>query len=744
MAVAVLSTISTSAQTFLPDVTGGNSEAQAELETTYSDSLDAKNLRTWMEQMTTRPHHAGAPKTLENALFMVERFRSWGFEAQIKTYYVLFPTPVKRSLTLNKPTKYTASLTEEIQDDTPVGKAIREEGLPPFNAYSADGKVTANLVYVHQGLPADYEELERRGIDVTGKIVIAQYGGSWRGIKPKLAHEKGAIGCIIYNEPQDDGYGPGPGYPEGAYKHESAVQRGSIYDLPRRPGDPLTPYYGSTELADRIPREEAETLVPIPTLPISSSDARPLLEALGGDVVPSNWRGALPITYRTGGVGQAEVTLETKFDWKNVPAHNVIAKMEGSRYPEEWVIRGNHHDAWVIGATDPISGIVAMLEEARAIGELARSGWRPKRTLVYCAWDAEEPGLLGSTEWVEDNAEELDEKAVAYINTDGNSRGFLSISGSHAFEPLAAAVADTVIDPQSGVSVAERRQSYLLVEGTDKQKATARKSASLKMGALGSGSDYSAFIQHMGIASFNVRFGGEGVGGEYHTAFDTFDHYTRFKDPEFAYGVALADVCGRLTLRLANADLLPFAFDTTAKTVSEYVDDVIELADKKRDEIEKFNALIDDGHFERAADPTKAFSVPEKREPVPHLNFAPLLNARDTLDEAAAEYAEIRKRIDNEKNEIDPDTLARINKFMFQSERAFTNPDGLPRRPWFRHQIYAPGYYTGYGVKTLPGIREGIEERNYYEAEEQIQETADAIFRFASMVTAINNALDVR
>lgn len=726
------------------DVKGSGSDSHRKLEEAYSRQLNAGNLRSWMEQMTTRPHHLGAPKTKDNALFLLEQFRSWGYEADLSTYYVLFPTPEKRSLTLNKPTRYTASLTEVIHDKSEVGDAIREEGLPPFNAYSADGKVTGDLVYVHEGLPADYEELEKNGIDVKGKIVIVQYGGSWRGIKPKLAAEKGAIGCIIYNEPQDDGYGPGEAYPEGKYKHDTAVQRGSIYDLPRRPGDPLTPFYGSTKDAKRISRDEAETLVPIPVLPISSSDARPFLEALTGPVAPQRWRGALPITYRMGGQGEAEVTLEAKFKWDNVPAYNVIAKMMGTDYPDEWVIRGNHHDAWVVGASDPISGMVAVMEQARAMSELVKDGWKPKRTIVFCAWDAEEPGMLGSTEWVEDNRNELNKKAVAYINTDGNSRGFLRVSGSHAYEPLAASVADAVIDPQTGASVAKRRQSYTLVNGSADAKAKARKSASLPMGALGSGSDFSAFIQHMGISSFNVGFGGEGSAGEYHTSFDTFDHYSRFKDPKFEYGVALADVCGRLTLRLLNADVLPVSFGAIADTVSGYVDEVVKLADTQREEVDQFNALIDDGHLGRAADPTKTFSMPKNREAVPHFNFAPLLTARDEFIVAAEEYQELRGQYDKGEIQLNANAMKNLNSLLYTSERAFTNPDGLPRRPWFRHQIYAPGYYTGYGVKTLPGVREGIEERNYEEAQEQIYETADAISRYTSMVNQANGMLRSR
>ncbi|MFP6615159.1 MAG: M28 family peptidase, partial [Candidatus Hydrogenedentota bacterium] len=579
----------------LPGFLGEGSKAEIALEAKYESLLDADNLRGWMKEMTTRPHHLGAPKTKENAELIAELFRSWGYDTEIEVFYVLFPTPKHRKLTLNKPTHFEADLNENIFAPGSDKQALLDEGLPPFNAYSADGRVTGNLVYVNEGLPRDYEVLAQHGIDVRGNIVIAQYGGSWRGIKPKVAAEMGAIGCIIYNEPQDDGYGRGDAYPEGAYKHDSAVQRGSIYDLPRRPGDPLTPGVGSTRDAPRIAMKDAETLMTIPVLPISSGNAIKLLSALGGAVVPASWRGALPISYRFGGQGISEVTLEAEFNWEALtPTYNVIATLKGSEFPDEWVMRGNHHDAWVIGASDPMSGLVAMLEQARAISELVKDGWKPKRTIKFCAWDGEEPGLLGSTEWVEHHADDLDEHAVVYINTDGNSRGFFSIGGSHALEPLAASVAHAVTDPQTGVSISERRRSASMVRGDAKAKKAARGSRDLPLSALGSGSDYSAFLQHAGIASFNVGFGGEGVGGEYHTSFDTFDHYTRFKDPKLEYGVALANVCGRLTMRLADADILPFAFSSTAKTIERYVDEIVSMADERREEAEQFNDLVDD------------------------------------------------------------------------------------------------------------------------------------------------------
>ena len=482
-----------------------NEEAaqQLRLEKMMDERINRQNLDTWMKKLSARPHYVGTEYGRQNAEWMAEQFRSWGYDTKIETYQVLFPYPKVRLLEMTAPKRVKAKLAAiavEGDDYTRQGKEL----LPSYNAFSADGDVEAELVFVNYGVPADYEELEKRGIDVKGKIVIAKYYGSWRGIKPKLAAEKGAIGCIIYSDPKDDGYYQGDVYPKGAYKNATGVQRGSVMDMPTYPGDVLTPGYAATEDAERLDRADAPTITAIPVLPISYEDAQPLLEALEGPVAPENWRGALPITYHIG-PGPAKVRLKLEFDWQLKPAHNVIATMPGEVYPDDWVIRGNHHDAWVHGASDPVSGMVALMEEARVIAELAKEGHRPKRTLIYCAWDAEEPGLIGSTEWVEDHFEELREKTVAYVNTDGNSRGFLSAGGSHNLETLVAQVAESVMDPQTGVSVNKRRNAALEVSGQE---------PGFRLSALGSGSDYSPFLQHAGIASLNIGYGGEGSGGE--------------------------------------------------------------------------------------------------------------------------------------------------------------------------------------------------------------------------------------
>ena len=711
---------------FILGFTQEGAERELALEEQFDTYLNVDNLRGWMQRMTLKPRHVGAPYTKETADFIAGQFRSWGYETTIEEFQVLFPTPRTRILEMIEPEPFQARLEEpELPEDATSG--VRQDMLPLYNAYSADGDVTAELVYVNQGVPADYEELERRGIDVAGKIVIARYGGSWRGIKPKVAAEHGAIGCILYSDPRDDGYFQGDVYPEGAYRGEHGGQRGSVSDMPTYPGDPLTPGVGATPGARRMSVEESPTIMKIPVLPISYADALPLLRAMGGSVAPPAWRGALPITYHIG-PGPAVVHLKLEFNWDLAPAYDVIARLRGSEYPDEWIIRGNHFDGWVFGARDPISGMVVVMEEARALGELVKTGWRPKRTIIYAAWDAEEPGLLGSTEWAEEHAEELREKAVVYINSDSNTRGFLRVSGSHTLERFMNEVAGEVTDPQTGVSVLERARARRMVGGD----AEAIERSDLRINPLGSGSDYTPFLQHLGIASLDIRFTGEGSGGSYHSIYDSFDHYTRFGDPSFAYGVALAQVGGRAVLRLANADVLPFQFGNFADNVSKYVDEVVALADSMRDDTELKNQLVDARAYELAADPTHAYVAPEREAPVPHLNFAPLLNALGVLLVSADGYdAALGHPV---PSSLSRDARGSLNRILISTERLMTRPEGLPRRPWFTHQIYAPGLYTGYGVKTLPGVREAIEQRDWEEMAEQVVFVSEALERVADAI----------
>ena len=694
--------------------------AQRQLEARLDEQMNPDNLREWMKRITAEPFFVGAPHNKENTEFVRDLFREWGYEAEIVEYRVLFPKPRIREVEMVAPERYRARLEEPvIPEDASSGVDGR---LPSYNAYSADGDVTAELVYVNYGIPGDYEELKRRGIDVRGKIIIARYGGSWRGIKPKLAHEKGAVATILYSDPRDDGYFQGDVYPEGPYRMEWGVQRGSVTDMPLYPGDPLTPFVGATEDAERYTVEEAPAIMKIPVLPISWGDALPLLKAIGGPVAPAAWRGALPLTYHIG-PGPATVRVHLEFDWNLEPAYNVIARMEGSAYPDEWIIRGNHRDGWAMGAGDPISGHVALLEEARAIGVLAQSGRRLKRTIVYASWDAEEPGLLGSTEWAEHHADELREKAVAYINTDGNGRGFLRMGGSHTLERLMNEVAREVEDPQTGVSVWERVQAQRAVSGD--AEATTR--PDLRISPLGSGSDYTPFLQHLGIASLNVSYGGENGGGSYHSQFDSFEHYTRFGDPGFHYGVTLSKTTGRLALRLANADVLPMRFENFADNVALYAGEVMELLEDTRASTDRNNRLVAMNAYGLAADPTQIYVPPEAEDDVPYLSFAPLQNAVRRLETSAkALDVEMQRVMETGATAAEAQALNRVLK---TTERLMTNDEGLPRRPWYRHQIYAPGFHTGYGVKTLPGIREAIELRDWDEATEQIGLVADMLNR---------------
>src|SRR6185436_5784285 len=436
--------------------------AQRALEQRFDASLRASDLRDWMKRLAARPHHLGSPYGKENAEFIASLFRSWGYDTRVEEFRVLFPTPKARVLEMVEPTRFVAAISEPVlKEDATSGQSA--EQLPVFNAYSIDGDVTAPLVYVNYGVPRDYEELARRGVDVKGKVVLARYGGSWRGIKPKVAAEHGAIACLIYSDPRADAYFEGDVYPEGAYRNERGAQRGSVADMPLFPGDPLTPGVGATADAKRLSLSEAPTLTKIPVMPISYADAQPLLRALRGPLAPEAWRGALPLTYHLG-PGPTKVHLKLAFNWNQVPAYDVIARLAGGERPDEWIVRGNHHDAWVNGANDPISGLVPLLAEAKAIGELHKSGWTPKRTIVFAAWDGEEPGLLGSTEWAEAHADELRQKAAVYINTDGNGRGFLGVGGSHTLERFINEVARDVIDPQTKVSVAERARARRLLD----------------------------------------------------------------------------------------------------------------------------------------------------------------------------------------------------------------------------------------------------------------------------------------
>ena len=694
------------------------------------------NMRTYMQHLSARPHHVGSPYDKDNADWLLAKFKEFGFDAQIESYDVLFPTPKERQVELLEckgdstsdcGVKFTAKLEEPTLAIDPTS-GQKSEQLPTYNAYSRDGDVTAPLVYVNYGIPEDYERLERLGVSVKGAIAIARYGHSWRGIKPKVAAEHGAVGCIIYSDPEGDGFYQGETFPEGGYRPKDGVQRGSIADDPIYPGDALTPGVAAKKDAKRLKIEDSPVITKIPTLPISYGDAQPLLSALAGAVVPSEWRGHLPITYHVG-PSTLKVHLKVKSNWDLKPIYDVIAKIPGSTYPDQWVIRGNHHDAWVNGAEDPISGLVAELEEARAFGELLKGGWRPKRTIIYCAWDGEEPGLIGSTEWVEDHGDELMKHAVAYINSDTNGRGYFDAEGSHTLEKFINDVARDIPDPETKLSVWKRAQlaSIAFANGAD-DRQEARNRADLRIGALGSGSDYGAFIQHDGIASLNLGYGGEDGGGIYHSIYDDFYWFTHFSDTTFVYGRALAQTSATAVIRLADADVLPFDFTDFADTMQSYVKELKSLLQQRQDDIRERNRELEEGVFTATNDPKRPTFPPKFEQVPPFINFAPLENAVTELAKAADAYKKAYDQASASGQLAKAAGSAQeLNHLLIESERRLMNPDGLPGRPWFKHEIYAPGQYTGYEAKTIPGVREALELKRWKEAEEQVPVAAKTL-----------------
>jgi N-acetylated-alpha-linked acidic dipeptidase len=684
-------------------------EREARLEAALRASPDTARLRQYLSWMSAQPHHAGSARGLAVAQYALARFREWGLEARIDTFQALMPMPLVRRVEMVAPTRFVLGLREPAIPQDPDSRNAGQ--LPTFNAYSPDGDVTGELVYVNRGVPEDYDALARLGVDVRGRIVIARYGGSWRGIKPKVAAEHGAIGCIIYSDPRDDGYFVDDVYPAGPMRPAQGAQRGSVMDMPRYPGDPLTPGWGNRPGARMLPRDSAVTIEPIPVLPISYGDALPLLRALHGPMAPSDdWKGALPIPYHIG-PGPARVHLTLRFDWKVRPLYDVVVRIPGAADPDQWVLHGNHYDAWVNGAHDPLSGAVALMEEARGFSELLKTGWRPRRTIVMALWDGEEWGLLGSTEWAEANADALATNAVAYFNSDTNSRGALRASGSHTLETFFRELARDSRDPVSGRDeLAEGQARSLERARTERDSARIRRDP-WRIGALGSGSDYTAFIDHLGIASSDAAHGGAQEAGIYHSIYDSYRFYTRFYDDGFKYAAAQSGAMSTALLRMADAPVLPFSFTDAAATQRRYVTEIDSLARR----------LLRDT-----------------------LDLLEVRRAVDALASAGAHFDSMVARTTARGGawlEAHRVPLAAINRDIYLSERDLLGEHGLPRRPWYRHTIYAPGFYTGYGVKTMPGIREAVEQRDVAEARAQAVEVAAAIVRMAARAEHAATAL---
>jgi N-acetylated-alpha-linked acidic dipeptidase len=705
-------------------------QSETEWERKFRDGVVPDKIRENMQRLSARPHHVGSPYDKDNAEWILGKFKQWGLDAHIETFNVLFPTPKQRVVELVEPTKFTAKLQEPALPVDPTSGQTAEQ-LPTYNAYSIDGDVTGPLVYVNFGNREDYEQLDRMGIQVKGAIVIARYGGGWRGVKPKVAAEHGAIGCIIYSDPGNDGYYEGDDYPGGGWRPRFGVQRGSVMDTDY-PGDPLTPGVGATADAKRLAIKDAKTITKIPVLPISYGDAQPLLSALKGEVAPEAWRGGLPITYHVG-PGPAKVHLKVESNWDLKPLYDVIAVLHGSD-DQHWVLRGNHHDAWVNGAEDPISGQAALLEEARGLGELHRQGWTPKRTIVYCAWDGEEPGLLGSVEWVETHVDELKQRAVAYINSDSNSRGFLFVGGTQDLERLISGVARQVQDPETKMSVFERSHLRSIAHAKNaEERKEARQRKDLAVQPLGDGSDFTAFQDFAGISTLNLGFGGEADGTQYHSVYDDFYWYTHFVDTDFVFGRALAQTIGSAVMRLADADLIPLDYAPQAEAIEKYEEELEKLLKDKQEEFTERNQELEEGVFRAINDPRRPTLPPPVEAVPPYVNFAPIKNALEALKKSSDRYSKALSRWQaagapggsTPKMEL-------LNEDLLKVSRLFLNEKGLPERPWFKNQIYAPGAYTGYGAKPIAAVREYMDEKRWKEAEGQVPQVAQVIENVAA------------
>jgi N-acetylated-alpha-linked acidic dipeptidase len=679
--------------------------AQRQREEQYRKIPDAARLKEYMEAIAGDPHVAGQPSSKRVADYALAKFKSFGLDARLEEFEAMMPWPIETTVELVGPEKYTLRVKEPVLKEDPDSG----DQTPLYNAYSADGNVTGEVVYVNYGMPADYERLKELKIDVKGKIVIARYGAGWRGIKPKVAFEHGAIGCLIYSDPRDDGYFQGDVYPAGPYRPELGAQRGSVMDMPIHAGDPLTPGWGSEAGGKKNRIEDSQTILRIPVLPISYGDALPILRQLKGPVAPQEWRGALPMTYHVG-PGPAQVHMNLRFDWKNRPLYNVVARIPGTTRADEWIIFGNHHDAWVSGADDPTSGASALMETARGLGEMLKSGWRPSRTIVLALWDGEEWGLLGSTEWAEKHDAELKQKAAVYINTDGTGKGWLNAGGSHGLQQFMGEVAKDIMDPRSGKPLFDEARRRAILGEPEADRKAAESDPSLRLAPLGSGSDFTPFLQHLTVSALNVGFGGESPGGVYHSAYDTVKWYQTYSDGDYSYGRTLSQLTGTLLMRLADAPVLPFQFSDTADTLMRYVVELEKLATDKKDS---------------------------------KVDMKPVRAAVESLKSAAQEfekaYASVGKS--NTQTLLAKKELQQLNKALLTSEQKLGNSDGLPRRDWFKHQIYAPGFYTGYGVKTMPQIREGLEEGRFTEAQGGVRTVSAAVNALAAHVQDAARAL---
>lgn len=671
-------------------------KAQHEREEQAKAIPQAERLKIYMERIAAKPHHAGSPGSKAVADYLSAQLTEWGFDTRIETFQALIPYPTTRALEMTAPVRFKAKLAEPAIPEDP--STPQENQLPTFNAYGSSGDVTGPLVYVNYGQPEDFEFLKKLGIDLKGKIVIARYGRSWRGLKPKLAQDNGAVGCLIYSDPREDGFFQNDVYPKGPMRPADGVQRGSVMDMALYPGDPLSPGWASEAGSKRLNRDDAKTILKIPVLPISWADALPLLQQLSGPVVPEAWRGALPITYHSG-PGPATVHLQIDLDWSTRPLYDVIATIPGSTAKEQSIIYGNHHDAWVNGASDPASGASVLLETARTLSVLRKQGWQPKRTIMLALWDGEEYGLLGSTEWVEKHMEELERSGAVYINSDSTGRGPLVSGGSDSLETFVNEVLRDVADPATSKSLLEAaraRRPAAAPAPAGAAPAAEPRDRAFHLESLGSGSDYVAFLDHAGVASLNLGFGAS--DGVYHSIYDTPAWYQQFSDGDRTYGKALTQVMATVILRLADASVLPFDYGALSGSTARWIE-----------EIRK--------HLPKGA---------------PKVDLRPVSAQLTRLSLASKAYEEELAIWTKRAGTSAPDKLAKVDESMRRTERALLTAEGLPRRDWYRNQVYAPGLLTGYSSKTLPGVREAVESQQWDEANQQARKLAETL-RAAAM-----------
>lgn len=707
-----------------------SADAERQVERDFDHQLDPAEMRGWLQQMSSAPNHVGSPHDKANAEFMLARFKEWGWDAHLETFDVLYATPKSRVLELIAPQTFRASLREPPIPEDATSRQ-NDDALPPYNVYAADGDVTGDLVYVNYGMPEDYLELARQGIDVRGKIVLARYGGGWRGTKVKQAQDHGALACVIYSDPADDGEGQGDVYPAGGWRPPQGAERGSVLDTALYPGDPLTPGVAATPEAKRLDPATAPTLPRIPALPISAADAQPLLAALRGRVAPAAWRGGEPLTYHLG-PGPARVHLAVKSDWRITPLYDVIASIPGVEQADQWVLRGNHHDGWTYGAWDPLSGNTALLAEAKAIGALLKTGWRPRRTLIYASWDAEEPGWIGSTEWVEAHLDELQRKGVVYLNSDTNARGFLSAGGTLSLQQVVNEVASEIVDPETGGNVLSRALAKRAVDRYVQNKPDDPPAeSSLSLQPLGAGSDFTAFMDHAGLPALDVSYEGEDEqAGAYHSGYDTYEHFLRFGDPHFAYEVAEAQTAGHLILRIADAEILPMQFQAVAESLQRNVLELHQLVEQHNQRVKALSSLIAQQQFALAADPRAPLAAPTAESPAPPIEFGALDQAIKALDLSARSYDKAYKRSRAAGAALPASRRRALNAMLQSVEMTLTDPQGLPGREWFKHMVYAPGRYSGYRAKIFPFVREALEQGRWDEANQGIARTAAALNRY--------------